>query len=69
MKINASFRRCPGNKYHREFVLQVRIDFFRVYLSFHLKQQQQQQLFEWAKELSSQTMGKRNYLPKLAYLS
>jgi len=30
--------------------LQVRVDFFRVYLSFHLKQQQQQQLFEWAKE-------------------
>ena len=31
-------------------ILQVRVDFFRVYLSFHLKQQQQQQLFEWAKE-------------------
>jgi len=30
--------------------LQVRVDFFRVYLSFHLKQQQHQQLFEWAKE-------------------
>ena len=57
---NASFKRCWKINITGNNVVQVRIDFFRVYLISSLKT---------TTTTTSIRMGKRNYLPRLAYLS